>query len=54
MFADRRRDVALAVVSGLTWQIGAILAPLFAASAIDAMLAGDRNAVYTVGRARRR
>ena len=46
MFADRRRDVALAVVSGLTWQIGAILAPLFAASAIDAMLAGDRNAVY--------
>jgi ATP-binding cassette subfamily B protein len=46
MIARRGRGIVLAVVSGLTWQGAAILAPLLAAEAIDAMVAGDRRRVY--------
>ena len=41
-----RRGIGLAVLSGLSWQGAAILTPVFAAEAIDAIGEGDRNAVY--------
>jgi ATP-binding cassette subfamily B protein len=46
MIARRKRDVTFAVLSGLTWQGAAILAPLLAAQAIDAIVAGDTRQVY--------
>jgi ATP-binding cassette subfamily B protein len=41
-----RRGIALAILSGLSWQGAAILTPVIAAHAIDAVLAGDRDGVY--------
>jgi ATP-binding cassette, subfamily B, bacterial len=41
-----RRGIGYAILSGLSWQGAAILTPVIAAQAIDAMLAGDRNDVY--------
>jgi ATP-binding cassette, subfamily B, bacterial len=41
-----RRGIVLAILSGLSWQGAAILTPVIAAKAIDAILAGDRDAVY--------
>jgi hypothetical protein len=41
-----RRGITFAVLSGLAWQGAAILTPVIAAQAIDAMLAGDRSSVY--------
>ena len=41
-----RHGIGLAILSGLSWQGAAILTPVFAAEAIDAVGEGDRNAVY--------
>jgi ATP-binding cassette subfamily B protein len=41
-----RRGIVLAILSGLSWQGAAILTPVIAAHAIDAVLAGDRDGVY--------
>ena len=41
-----RRGIGLAILSGLSWQLAAILTPVFAAQAIDAIDEGDRSAVY--------
>jgi ATP-binding cassette, subfamily B, bacterial len=41
-----RRGIVLAILSGLSWQGAAILTPVIAAHAIDAVVAGDRNGVY--------
>ena len=46
LIGRRRRDIGFAVLSGLTWQGAAILAPLLAAQAIDAIVAGDTSRVY--------
>ena len=41
-----RRGIGLAILSGLSWQGAAILTPVIAAAAIDAMVDGDINEVY--------
>jgi ATP-binding cassette subfamily B protein len=41
-----RRGVGYAALSGLSWQGAAILTPVIAAQAIDAVVEGDRSAVY--------
>ena len=41
-----RRGIGLAALSGLSWQGAAILTPVIAAQAIDAIDGGERNAVY--------
>jgi ATP-binding cassette subfamily B protein len=46
LIVRERRGIALAILSGLSWQGAAILTPVIAAKAIDAILAGDRDAVY--------
>jgi ATP-binding cassette, subfamily B, bacterial len=46
LIARERRGIVLAILSGLSWQGAAILTPVIAAKAIDAILAGDRDAVY--------
>ena len=46
LIVRERRGIVLAILSGLSWQGAAILTPVIAAQAIDAILAGDRDAVY--------
>ena len=46
LIVRERRGIALAILSGLSWQGAAILTPVIAAHAIDAVVAGDRSAVY--------
>jgi ATP-binding cassette, subfamily B, bacterial len=41
-----RRAVSLSITSGLAWQGAAILTPVIAAHAIDAIVAGERRTVY--------
>jgi ATP-binding cassette subfamily B protein len=46
LIARRRWGVTAAISAGLSWQAAAILAPVIAAHAIDAMRAGERHTVY--------
>jgi ATP-binding cassette subfamily B protein len=46
LIARRKWGVAAAIGAGLSWQAAAILAPVIAAHAIDAIQAGDRHSVY--------
>ncbi len=46
LLVRERRGIGLAILSGLSWQGAAILTPVFAAQAIDAIDEGDRSAVY--------
>jgi ATP-binding cassette, subfamily B, bacterial len=46
LLVRERHGIGLAVLSGLSWQGAAILTPVFAAEAIDAIGEGNRNAVY--------
>jgi ATP-binding cassette subfamily B protein len=46
LIARRKWGVAAAISAGLSWQAAAILAPVIAAHAIDAIQAGDRHGVY--------
>ena len=46
LIVRERRGIVLAILSGLSWQGAAILTPVIAAHAIDAVVAGDRSGVY--------
>ncbi len=46
LLVRERRGVALAALSGLSWQAAAILTPIIAAQAIDAVVEGNRSGVY--------
>jgi len=46
LIVRERRGIGLASLSGLSWQGAAILAPVIAAHAIDAIVDGDRGGVY--------
>jgi ATP-binding cassette subfamily B protein len=46
LISRRRAGVAAAIASGLSWQGAAIVAPVIAAQAIDAMRSHDRHRVY--------
>ena len=46
LLVRERRGVALAAISGLSWQAAAILTPIIAAQAIDAVIEGNRGDVY--------
>ena len=46
LFRREWRGVTLGALSGLSWQLAALFTPVIAAHAIDAIVAGDRDAIY--------